>query len=255
MGPPRSARAIAVLSAPGTLAGIDPLLERAGARVIRISTVRPTPVPEERWRARVDRIHRIDVLLVTSRRGVAAGIVPWLRRATPSARSAEFWAVGPTTARALRSAGVRRVHRPSAVGALALARAFAAKSPCTIVYFRSDRAGSGLARSLRRHRHHVVDLIVYRLGSIPKLAARARRDLAAADLWVATSPSSLDALRAKLGARTFSALARSTDLVVLGQRTGKSARALGFRRVAVAPAATTQRFTRYLLSELRHARP
>jgi uroporphyrinogen-III synthase len=255
VGAPRSPRAIAVLSAPGTLAGIEPRLERAGVRVSRIPTIVPTPVAWDCWRARVDRIPRVDAVVVTSRSGVTAGVRPWLKHSAPTARSVDFWAIGPTTLRALRAAGVRRVRQPPTVGSLALAREFARKPPLTVLYFRSDRAGPALARRLRRLRHHVFDVVVYRLGPAPKLTAAARRDLASADLWIATSPSSLDALRARLGARRFAQLARGAGLVVLGERTRKAAVAHGFRRVSIAPATTTQRFTQHLLSELRDARP
>ncbi len=244
-----------MLSAPGTLSGIDPLLERAGVRVIRVPTIAPTPVPWERWRPRVDREVAVEVVVVTSRTGVAAGVVPWLSHAAPATRRMEFWAVGPATARALRAAGIRRaVHRPTTVGTLALARALARGPPRKIVYFRSDRAGPGLARSLRRRGHCVVDLVVYRVGSAPELTARVRRELAEADLWAATSPSALGSLRTALGARRFSARARRRGLVVLGERTRRAAAAYGFRRVSVAPA-TTQRFTRHVLERLRDARP
>ena len=255
MSTPRSVRTIAVLSAPDTLGGIEPRLERAGVRVLRIPTIEPIAVAWDRWHARVDRMPRVDAVVVTSRSGVTAGVRPWLKHASPRPRSVEFWAVGPATLRALRAAGVRRVRQPPTVGALALTREFEGKPPLTVLYFRSDRAGSGLARRLRRQRHHVLDVVVYRLGPTPKITSAARRDLALAELWVVTSPSSLDALRTGLGARRFAQLVRGARLVVLGERTRKAAVAHGFRRVSIAPATTIQRFTQLLLSELRDARP
>lgn len=224
-------------------------------RVVRVRSVEPRPVAWTRWRDRVEGIRLVDDVLVTSRSGVAAGVVPWRRHAPTAARSAQYWAVGTTTARALRAAGVRRVRRAATVGASALARAFARQPPRTVLYFRSDRAGPGLARSLRRNGHQVVDLVVYRLETMERLTIRTRRRLAAADLWVATSPSALAAVRSAGGARWFRARLPRTRLVVLGARTRRAAAAFGFERVSVVPTTTTQRFTRHLLNELGDARP
>ena len=253
MGRTRARRTIAVLSSAGTLAGVDPILARAGVRVLRVPAVASTPVPWQRWRARLDRSPSVDVVLVTSRRGVADGVVPWLQHTPAATRAVQFWAGGPATARALRAAGVRRVRRPSSVGSASLGQSFATTPARTILYFRSDRAGPALARSLRQNGHRVLDLVVYRLRPPPGLAARACAALAAAPLWVATSPSSLKALRGALGSRRFADLARRTSLVVLGERTREAARRHGFGRVSVVPPTTAQRFARRLLSELRDA--
>jgi uroporphyrinogen-III synthase len=254
MADPRSGRTIALCSAPGTLGGIDSLLERAGVRLIRIPTLQPRPVPPAPWLARVARVPNVDTVVVTSRTGVAAGVTPWLR-STPGPGSIEFWSVGPGTARALRDAGILRVRTPASVGATALARELPREPPRTILYFRSDRAGPDLARSLRRKGHRVADLVVYRVERNSRGTPQNRRDLARADLWVATSPSSLTALRHLLGPRTFSQLRRTTPLVVLGGRSRQVAADQGYRTVSIAPTTTTQRFTRHLLRELRDVGP
>ncbi|MCI4343407.1 MAG: uroporphyrinogen-III synthase [Thermoplasmata archaeon] len=255
MAPVRPNRTIALLSAAGTLAGIDTQLERAGVRVARISTLEFSPVPPEHWRSRIMRGRTFDTVVATSRTGVAAGVVPWLRTSGPRVRSCEFWAVGPGTAAALREAGVRVVRRPRLAGTPALARALRRTEPRTILYFRSDRAGPGLARSLRRMGHRVSDVVVYRVASATLLTARDRRRLAAATLWVATSPSSLASLSHGLPAPTWNRLRDTATLVVLGERSRRAAIGLGVRRVSVVPVTTTQRFTRRLLRELDHVGP
>jgi uroporphyrinogen-III synthase len=250
----RSPPTVVLLSAPGTLEGIDPLLHRAGARLVRLASLEPRPVDPTRWLERLARAPRPDTVVVTSRTAVGAGVRPWRRASGPFPASLEFWAVGPGTAQALRRAGVRRVHRPRTVGAMAVAKSLGRRLPRRVVYFRSDLAGPRLARTLRGQGHRVVDLVVYRLEAPPPLTARARRELSRADLLVATSPSGLSNLRRRLDRPTFSRLSRTTRLVVLGERSRRAAHGHGFRHTSVAPSTTAQRFTRHLLRELRNAR-
>lgn len=249
----RSSRSVALLSAPGTLEGIEPRLRRAGVRLVRVAAVRPVRRPLAEWRAELDRGPAPDTLVVTSRAGVASGVVPWRRSGGRFSPSLEAWAVGPGTAESLRRAGVRRVHRPREIGADALAEGLRRPTPRRIVYLRSDAAGPSLARALRRQGHRVVDIVTYRLEVPPTLARRARQAIVGADLLIATSPSGLVGLRRRLGDPSFEPLARHARLVVLGERSRQAARALGFRNVSVAPSTTAQRFTRYLLRELDHA--
>lgn len=245
---------VVLVSVPGTLRGVDPLLRVAGVRPVRIVASEPRPVRPAVWLARISRAPAPDTIVVTSREAVNAGVRPWRRARGRLPSPLEVWAVGPETAKALRHSGVLRVYRPPTVGASALPSSLSREPPRTIVYLRSDVAGPGLARALRSQGHHVVDLVVYRLSSPPPLTPRARADLLRADLLVVTSPSGLSNLRGRLGAAAFARLARSVPLVVLGERSRRAARGQGFRRTSVAPAPTAQRFTRHLLRELRHAR-
>jgi len=246
---------VVLYSAPGTLAGVDSPLRRAGVRLVRLVAVVFRPVPPRLWLARLERIHQPCTVLVTSRTGVEAGVRPWARARGRTLPPLEGWAVGPGTAEALRRAGVRRVHRARSTGATGLAEALGRSTPRTVVHFRSDLAGPALARFLRGRGHRVVEVVVYRTEAVRRLTDRARRALVLADLLVVTSPSALSSLRRRLGARGFARISRATRLVVLGERSRKAAAALGFRRVSVAPSTTAQRFTRHLLRELRDARP
>ncbi|MGA7476017.1 MAG: uroporphyrinogen-III synthase [Thermoplasmata archaeon] len=245
---------VVLLSAPLTLEGIDPLLRRAGARLVRLVSREPRPVDPTVWLERLRRPPTPNTVVVTSRAAVGAGVRPWRQASGPFPTALEFWAVGPGTAQALRRAGIRRVHRPRTVGALAVAKALGRTPPRRVVYFRSDLAGPRLARALRGQGHRVVDLVVYRLEAPPPLTARARHQLSSADLLVVTSPSGLSDLRRRLDRVTFSRLARTTPLVVLGERSRRAAQDHGFRQISVAPSTTAQRFTLQLLRELRHAR-
>jgi uroporphyrinogen-III synthase len=245
---------VALVAGRDTLADVDTGLRGAGVRVVRIVSLEPRSVDPTRWLARLARARPPDTVVVTSRAAVEAGVRPWRRARGPFAPSVEFWAVGPGTAQALRRAGIRRVRRPRSVSATAIAGALARTPPRTIVYLRSDVAGPRLGRSLRAGGHQVIDLVVYRLEAPPQPAAPAREELRSADLLVVTSPSALSNLRRLLGPPTFARIARTTHLVVLGERSCRAARGHGFRRTSVAPSTSAQRFTRFLLGELRHAR-
>ena len=245
---------IVLLSASDTLSGIDPLLRQAGTRLVRLTSLEPRPVDPARWLDRLQRAPFPDTVVVTSRAAVGAGVEPWQRVAGPFPKSLEFWAVGPRTAQALRQVGVRRVRRPRSVGAEAVAKALGRKGRRTVVYLRSESAGKDLARALRGRGHHVVDLVVYRLGPAPRLTDEAIRELSGADLLVATSPSGLSNLRRQLDRPTFRRISRTSRLVVLGERSRRAARGHGFRHTSIVPSTTAQRFTRTLLRELRDAR-
>ena len=245
---------IVLLSAPDTLSGIDPLLRKAGARLVRLTSLEPRPIDPARWLERLQHAPLPDTVVVTSRAAVGAGVEPWQRVAGPFPKSLEFWAVGPRTAQALRRVGVRRVHRPRSVSTQAVTRALGRKSRRTVVYLRSDSAGNDVARALRGRGHRVLDLVVYRLEPAARLTDEAVRELSGADLLVATSPSGLSNLRRQLDRPTFTRISRTSHLVVLGERSRRAARGHGFRHTSVAPSTTAQRFTRHLLRELRDAR-
>ena len=244
---------VVLFSAPGTLTQIDRPLLRAGVRLARITSIQTRPIAPTHWLKRLTRASKPNTVVVTSRTAVSAGIRPWRHEIGRFPRPLEFWAVGPGTAHALREARIRRVRRPPRVAASAVAQALGRRAVRRIVYFRSDAAGPRLARMLRDQGHSVVDVAVYRLETSPRLTRQALQTLATADLLIVTSPSALAHLRNNLDRRAFVRLAQSVRLVVLGDRSRRAARKIGFRRVAVAPSTTAQRFTRYLLRELRDA--
>ena len=251
--PPRAAPKVVLLSTPGTLTGVDSLLQKAGVRLVRMVSLTIHPVKPAVWLNRLPRSVTPDAVVVTSRAGVSAGVVPWLEYATPRNGAVQYWAAGPGTAAALRGAGIRNIRRPRPAGTTGILQALRMEPPRSVLYFRSDEAGPGLSRQLRRQGHAVLDLVVYRLGTPPPLGREDRRAILQANLLVVTSPSSLSNLRRRLDARTFRRLRHAGRLVVLGERSRHAAQGHGFRRISVAPSATAQGFTRYLLRELRDA--
>ncbi len=244
---------VVLLAAPDTLAGLDVACARAGIRLVRLISVRTRPVPTERWLPRLERRPIPDLVVVTSRAAVTAGVRRWLRARRPARPSVDYWAAGPTTARALRAVGARPVHRARSLGAEGIAGALARLRPRRILYFRSDRAGPDLARRLRRFGHRVDDTVVYRVVPRTRISSGEARAVLTSNVLAATSPSALTLLSGSAIARRLAARPRPARLVVLGPRTGSAARALGFRNVSVAPSPNPERFTRHLLRELEHA--
>jgi uroporphyrinogen-III synthase len=252
---PNSRPRVVLLSAPGTLAGIDPLLRAAGVRLFRITSITTRPLAPEKWLPRLGRTPRPDTVIVTSRASVTYGVVPWRKHRIRTTLPVEFWAAGPGTADALRAAGIRRVRTPRRIGASGILGGLSRGPRRNILYFRSDIAGPALARRLRDRGHRVIDVTVYRTEQGTGLLSGAQQELARADLLIATSPSTLSSLRRGLVHRSLLRLQQNVPVVVLGERSQRAARGHGFHRVSVAPSPNAQRFTRYLLRELRDGSP
>jgi uroporphyrinogen-III synthase len=243
-----------LVSAPDTLAAIDAVLRRHGVRLVRLNAVRPVPIPPARWMTRVLRTSPPDTVVVTSQAAVDAGLRPWRRAVRHPLPGTEFWAVGPGTAAAMRKAGFSPVRSPREAHSHALAAALDRARPRKVLYLRSRAAGPEFSRRLRQEGHRVTDPVVYRLVAPARFSGTEQAALARADLLVVTSPSGFAALQRRARRAVFSRLAREVPTVVLGARSARRARALGFRRLAVAPSTVPQRFTRHLLGRLNDAR-
>lgn len=246
---------VVFLSSPDTLEGSGDRLRSRGVTVTRVVVLRslsrepgparPTP-PRSRSR----------LLVVTSRSAVDLYLAPhrdWLATWAPSS---QLWAVGPATARALRRLHLGAVRTPSTPGTSGILRELPDLRGAFVFYPRSDRAGPQFGSELRRRGAQVYDPVVYRVAPVARLTRAELSALEDATLLVATSPSTLGALRAASDARTFRRLCRgrSPRLVVLGERSLRSARGHGFRRVLQAPALGEKRFTEFLLGHLSDER-
>jgi uroporphyrinogen-III synthase len=243
---------VVLFSGPDTLSGVDERLRRRGVRPVRIASWAAEPIDPIVWISRLTRPPGVDTVVVTSRAAVASGVRPWRQVLGRFPPGIEFWAVGPGTARALRAVGVGHVRRPPTVGTNRFVPALRGRRRRTIAYLRSDLAGPRLARALRRDGHRVRDVVVYRATAPDPLTSHDRGELGRARLLVVTSPSGLDHLRAAAGPRDFRRLTESVPLVVLGERSRRTARQLRFGRISIAPGTTPQRFTQFLMRELRH---
>lgn len=233
---------------------MGPALRRLGVGVLRLAVLRPTAREPSRWLSGTPRPPRVDVVLATSRHAVLLGLLPWSRLPPGPVRGVSFWASGPGTAKLLREHGFGPVRRGPGVGAAGILAGLAG-TPQRILYLRSDLAGPGLARQLRRQGHHVTERVVYDTRTDPGLVRRNHGLLRRADLLVVTSPSAFLALRRGLGATELRGLREAVPVVVLGSLSASAARSAGFRRVVVVPPTTPQRFARRLVRELADGRP
>jgi uroporphyrinogen-III synthase len=249
----RSPSHLWILSSEGALPGIDRRLERNGWVVHRLVALRFQNEDPVRLRERLLRWGHFDTLIVTSDHAIEAFVRPVLPLAKRRQRDLAVWAAGAATVRTLRNLGFRQVYQAHPEGAQAIGAALARGRRHAIVYPRSDRAGPRLARRLRARGHRVLDLVVYRTVPSTLLTRAALRALERGQLFLATSPSALAALRASIPPQTFHRLRSTARIAGIGERTQRSARGHGFRRVGRLSSPSVEGLTLYLAREARHA--
>ncbi len=238
---------IVLAAAPGSLLGTERALRGRGVRVIRIATLAFEVRSAAEIRAAIRGSKRPDVLVVTSRAAVTA-LPPSLRAIARNARS--VLSVGADTANLLRRSGFRRVQAPAEAGTPGLLRLLPSLVGRTVWYLRSDRAGAGLARALRRRGARVLDLVVYRVRLPPPLSAPRRRELARASAVVVSSPSSIRNLCRLLGPKFVAEWRPRVPCFAIGPKTARAARLMGFSGVSWSREATEEGFTKLLLHAL-----
>lgn len=250
--PRRAAPEVVVLGSQDSLRGLAHAAARRGLRVRLIDALRTVPVAAWETRGRTLAPGDLDTVLVTSRHAVVPALVRWLRARRSDSPRLEAWAAGPETARELRRSGFPNVRRGQGLGVRGILARLGSR-PRRILYVRSDLAGSATARELRAGGHRVVERIVYRTRPFPSGVRHEVRALRRAAVVIATSPSALRALRLGLGRADLRAFTSRIPLVVLGPRSARAARALGFRNVSTCPETTPQGLAVHLVRTLRHA--
>lgn len=247
-------RTIVIAAGERTLTGVDPLLRACGWSIRRLNTIRTVPCLNlPRLAARLEKTP-VDTILLTSPAAVAAALQgAGGRRLRRAGRSAEWWAVGPSTAQALRRSGVRRPKVPARTGTRYLPAALARPGGRRMLYLRSDRAGPGLARVLRARGHRVLDRVAYRTRTHRGGARSFLPDPAPPAAVVLSSPSSLAGVPAGLGRGEFARWRRHTLAITLGPKSGAAARRSGFRRVREIPYRTPVQFVRAVSRITEHA--
>lgn len=247
---PRISGRVTLLAGSSTLTGVERRLRSRGVVVRRISLIDQVPVHGAPSLPPPDPTARRNLVVVTS----TAAIELYLRRHRSSLRrwtvESTAWGVGPSTVAHLRELGFSRARAAGTAGEAALLRSLGDVEGTFVFHPRSNLAGPGLARELRRRGARVVDRVVYRIQTRGPLSVRSVQGLLRCSALVVGSPSSLQALHRAVPSRSFRAIARTLPCVVLGPRTARAARALGFRRVLVAPDLGEKAFTAFLVARL-----
>ena len=165
-----------------------------------------------------------------ARRDLAAGAFDWVAltsaaavAALPATVRAQIAAVGPATARALRTAGYAVEMVPPGPDYSAEAMLHSWHPTGTVLLLRSDLAAPTLAHGLRAGGATVTDVVAYRTRPAPLSTedAAGLRD-GRADVALVTSGSVARALAA-------ARLAPTTQVACLGPRTAEAARKAGLR--------------------------
>jgi len=204
----------------------DPMagtLEHAGYRVHTVPTVAINRLDFAR-----PAFARYDWVVVTSASGVdALGDLP---------EGPRWAAVGPATARALRARGIEPALVPEESNGLALANAFPDASGKHVLLIRAAAADQDLPERLRERGAMVDELAAYATVEGPASSAeRLAAALADVDLSAVVFASGS-------AVRGFIALGGSAALpaIVIGPRTARVARELGFRVIAEARAQSSE---------------
>jgi uroporphyrinogen III methyltransferase/synthase len=234
-------RLVLVTRPKGQSAGLARLLRRAGAKVLEIPSIRIRPPADPRPlrdAARRSTEGRYDLLVFTSPNAVSRFF-----RAAPAARPipARFAAIGPKTARALRTEGVRSASWPEEHRAEALAAALRVRRGERVLLPRAAVARDVLPASLRRRGARVDVVEAYRTEPDAASAKRLRRLLLGVrppDWITFTSSSTAESLRGLFTSAEWRKIFRRARAASIGPITSGTLRSLGIR-----PAAEARPFT------------
>ncbi|MDE1821415.1 MAG: uroporphyrinogen-III synthase [Euryarchaeota archaeon] len=236
---------IVLLSGPDSLTDLEGRLRSVGASVQRVVMVRQVGRPDAAAPPAPRPGKRRNLLLVTSSAAVDHFLARWPTVLATWGHRGEIWAVGPRTAGHLRALGIRSVNIPPSPTSAAMLRSMGSLSGSYVLHPRSDVAGPGLARELRRRGARVTDRIVYTTRARTPSGSELVHIQGAAWL-LASSPSVLSALRRGAGARRFREIRATARLLVLGPTTASAARRLGFRQVRLVPLSSSKALPRFL---------
>jgi len=212
-------------------------LDRLGATTVVIPLVRIEPLEDETGlAAALGDLDRYDWVVFTSANGVAA-----VRRLAANLGEAKVAAVGPATASAVRTLGLKASFVPERFAAEEIVAGLQPLEGTRILLPQADVADSGLADELRK-RGAIVDAIpAYRTVEVEH-AASELAELRSADVVVLASGSA---------ARSLASRGRAADgplLVCIGPKTAEAARAQGLPVGLVAHEATADGIIHALVS-------
>lgn len=175
-----------------------------------------------------------DWVVITSRHAVDAliGAADRAGRRLADIRGAgrpRWAAVGPSSARMVRGAGIEVAVTPPVPTSAALAEAIPISAGARVLIVRGDRADDRLPDRLSERGAIVTSLVVYRTSeapatSVPLIVEALRRPPGAV---VMTSPSTVRGWLALAAAAGVTAVARSIPCVAVGPSTAEEIRRLG----------------------------
>lgn len=224
-------------------------LRARGAVVLAVPAIRIEAPPS--WRlldAAIDSLGAFDWVAFSSSNGVEAFARRLKRRRRRFPRGPKVAAVGPTTAEAVRAAGLplhRTAHEHRAEG---LVHVLGDVRERRVLWVRPVRARETLAHGLRLGGAEVVEAVAYRTeferAGWRKLAPRLRRGEIFAVTF--TSTSTVEALFTMFGASPARKLLAKTRVVSIGPVTSASLRARGVEPAAEARPSTLDGLVRAL---------
>ncbi|MBI4375641.1 MAG: uroporphyrinogen-III synthase [Elusimicrobia bacterium] len=248
----RISRPVVVLTQPRrrSLRMAEPLA-RAGARLVFAPMIRIAP---PRSYAALDRaiknLGRYDALVFASQNSVEFFLRRWRKMGRPALPDALF-AVGPGTARAMRSHALGRAVIPKTFRAEQLARLILRAGARRVLLPRAREGREELPRVLRSHRVSVAAVEAYQTlpdpTGLPKLKAAAKNEITVVAF---TSGSAVKSLFSQLGSARCRRMFRHAKAASIGPVTSAELRLRGVRRIIEAPEATLESLARRIASAL-----
>lgn len=218
---------------------IAKLLAARGAEPVVVPTIAVRPVVSAELDEALATADEFDWIVLTSSSGVAVVFDRFRELGIEPPRAPRWAAVGPKTAAALETEGVRVDHVPARGVGAAIPAGMGAVRGKRVLLLRADAAGGDLPAGLRERGAIVVDVVAYQTleGPDSSRAALQRALDDGLDAAIFTSGST---------ARGFAALAGgpgSLDeavVVCIGPSTAASAREAGFDPAGIASEPTPE---------------
>jgi uroporphyrinogen III methyltransferase/synthase len=229
---PLAGKRIVVTRAPEQAGELIRELERLGAEVLILPTVRFAPPSD--WQpvdSALRAIDEFDWILLTSQNAVRFfaqrfGELKLDVKSLPL-RKPLFAVVGPATAQAAMESGFRVDYAATVHSGEGLAQELQASlRGASVLLPRSDRADDRLPTSLREVGAHVTEVVAYRTAAPKELDAQIvnRVQRAEVDAVVFASPSAYHNLSDVVGAKRLADLSSRMDLAAIGPTTARALR-------------------------------
>ncbi len=202
--------------------------------------IRPRPLPKAEGKRLLEKLPRYDWILFTSHHGVdgLVRLAGQIRKSLPRFIRATICAIGPRTAKSVRSAGLKVGLLPEQFSTEGLRRVFKGISVRNrrILIPRSNLGvRDALAQELRRRGAVVEEVVLYETVPAQLSPGKVRRSIRGLDAATFTSASTVhaffQALQAVRPRSNGSALLNGAAMVAIGPATAQALKEHGVRRV------------------------